>query len=171
MKWTTGAPLGKPLSLRKTKVHDSEEDWAYDDSATVYSDSSYTQYAWVTPRWDDRVAVIAGRSDSRVSRGSMKAEPARAPPTFAPSHYQQPRFFPAQQPPPPPPPPIVPPPGRMYDDGETYDEYGEYEEGPFHHGPPPPPPTNIGTGDSAPFIILDGAGGSHPPGKYDDWAD
>ncbi|OHE90935.1 hypothetical protein CORC01_13768 [Colletotrichum orchidophilum] len=171
MKWTTGAPPGKQLALRKTKVCDYEEDWDYDDGTSVYSDASYISYAWVSPKWDDSISEIASRSGSRTSgrlrreqRGSSRHRFTVPPSTF------QPPPPPFNHPPPPPPPNTVPGPGfPMYDEEPAF-----FDMNPGFHPPPPPPPAAFGGGDAPAFVDLNaggGGGGGNFPGKYADWDD
>ncbi|OLN85089.1 hypothetical protein CCHL11_06236 [Colletotrichum chlorophyti] len=171
MKWATGAPLGRQLALRRTRIHEFEEDWDYDDSATVYSDSSYISYAWVSPKWDDSISEIASRSSSRTS-GRLRREQrgSQGRPRFTgPSPSGQPHP-PASHPPPPPPPPpqgFMPPPpgGPMYDD-EPEPAFFDLNAQPEFYPPPPAP-----QGAMPAFFDLGPGGGGGGPGKYDDWED
>ncbi|KXH35250.1 hypothetical protein CNYM01_11623 [Colletotrichum nymphaeae SA-01] len=180
MKWTTGAPPGKQLALRKTKVCDYEEDWDYDDGGgSVYSDASYISYAWVSPKWDDSISEIASRSSSRSS-GRLRREQRGSgggrhrfpvpPVSYQPPPPPPPPF---NHPPPPPPPGMAPGPGfPMYDDEPAF-----FDMDPGYHQPPPAAAFGGGGGGDPGFVDLNaGGGGGGPhfpgnPGKYDDWAD
>lgn len=194
MKWTTGAPLGKHLSLRRTEVNDNDDDWAFDDNATVFSNSSYINYAWVTPKWDDSVSMIATRSSTRASgRSKREHRPNRpvafvppGPPSHPPPFAHAPHPFPHHPHPPPPPPTSFMPHPAMCDDEPSYDayddEYDEYDEdepeqpafypvpqnphSPSHpHLHPHPPPPVADPG----FIDVSGGGGGSR--KYEDWGE
>ncbi|KAF0323378.1 hypothetical protein RB213_007037 [Colletotrichum asianum] len=187
MKWTTGAPLGKPLSLRRTKVHEIDETWGlYQDDASIYSDCSHTHYAWVTPRFDDSMSEIASRTSSRSSGRLRREHRSRAPPRFGPSPAMHPPpFFPQHpHPPGPPPPPFMPPQHTVHDyhgyedddDDDDDDIESGYEdcgtEPQFHSHPHPPfPPASAhppAPGGEAPFIVLNGGGGGGAH-KYTPW--
>ncbi|KZL64713.1 hypothetical protein CI238_11737 [Colletotrichum incanum] len=169
MKYTAGAPFGKPMSLRKTKVREFQEDWGYDDDdddASVYSNISYTTYAWVKPKWDDSISEIASRSDSRSSGRRRRGPNEHGRPRFTvpPHTHQHPPPF-HHPPHPPPPPPFMSPPGApMYDEDPGFFDMNTE----FH--PPPPPPPPAGSGGAPAFFDLSGSGGGgNHPGKYDDW--
>ncbi|KAK1637114.1 hypothetical protein BDP81DRAFT_449203 [Colletotrichum phormii] len=181
MKWTTGAPPGKQLALRKTKVCDYEEDWGYDDdgAGSVYSDASYISYAWVSPKWDDSISEIASRSSSRTS-GRLRREQrgsggGRHRFTVPPASFQPPPPPPFNHPPPPPPPNMSPGPGfPMYDDEPAFfDMSGGGMDAGYH---PAPMPAFGGGGGEPAFVDLNaggggGGGGNNFPGKYADWDD
>ncbi|KAL2755877.1 hypothetical protein ACRALDRAFT_2034899 [Sodiomyces alcalophilus JCM 7366] len=90
MKYTTGVPPSKPLTLRKTQVITTEETYDHDEAAMVYMDSYYFTYAWVTPSFDDGVSTVDSRSSGRNRRRRRKGRPESR------------GFDPASQPPPPP---------------------------------------------------------------------
>ncbi|KAK1590550.1 uncharacterized protein LY79DRAFT_554172 [Colletotrichum navitas] len=168
MKYTAGAPFGKPMSLRKTKVRELQGAWDYDDddddSASIYSNVSYTTYAWVKPKWDDSISEIASRSDSRSSGRRRRGPNAHGRPRFtAPPHtHQHPPPF--NHPPPPPPHFMTPPGAPVYDEGP-----GFFDLNPGFYPPPPPPPPADSGGAPAFFDLSGGGGGGNHPGKYDDW--
>ncbi|KAF6832592.1 hypothetical protein CMUS01_06878 [Colletotrichum musicola] len=177
MKWTTGAPLGKHMSLRRTEVSDNDDDWAFDDNATVYSSSSYIHYAWVTPKWDDSVSMIASRPSTRASgRSRREHRPNRptafVPPSHPPAFAHPPPAFPHHPHPPSPPPASFMPHPVVCDDDPGYDAYDdEYDEPeqpafysvPQNPHPPAPAPTHPG------FIDVSGGGGGSR--KYEDWSE
>ncbi|CCF34525.1 hypothetical protein CH063_06507 [Colletotrichum higginsianum] len=170
LKYTAGAPFGKPMSLRKTKVREYQEDWDDDDAASIYSDVSYTTYAWVKPKWDDSISEIASRSSRRSNgrRGRGQNDYGRPRFTMPPPPHQQPPPFGH----PPPPPQFMAPPGApMYDENPGFVDMNAG----YHHPPPPPPPPPpaFGSGGAPAFFDLNGGGGGGGgggPGKYDDWA-
>ncbi|KAK2031412.1 hypothetical protein LX32DRAFT_272889 [Colletotrichum zoysiae] len=169
MKYTAGAPFGKPMSLRKTKVREFQGGWDYDededDGASIYSNVSYTTYAWVKPKWDDSISEIASRSDSRGSGRRRRGPNSHGRPRFTapPTTHQHPPPF---NHPPPPPPHFMPPGSSMYDENPGFfDLNAEFYAPP----PPPPPPAPAGGGAPAFFDLSGGGGGGNHPGKYDDW--
>ncbi|KAK1967960.1 hypothetical protein LY78DRAFT_655784 [Colletotrichum sublineola] len=169
MKYTAGAPFGKPMSLRKTKVREFQGGWDYDDEdyddggASIYSNVSYTRYAWVKPKWDDSISEIVSRPDSRSSGRRRRGPNAHARPRFtAPPHtHQHPPPFNH----PPPPPHFMTPPGAS-----TYDENPGFFDLNHEFYPPPPPHPPADSGGAPAFFDLSGGGGGNYPGKYDDWA-
>ncbi|ROT34910.1 hypothetical protein SODALDRAFT_321012 [Sodiomyces alkalinus F11] len=200
MKYTTGVPPSKSLSLRKTQVNITEGTYDYEEEAMVYIDSYYFTYAWVSPSFDDDISTIGSRSSSSRSSGRNKGarrEGRPASPGFGPAS-------PIPQPHPPhhsagfvPSPPHTGPyitPGFMGQ--EDYMGMGDGmgpgigfmghvnippppPPGPglttpafayYNSQPPPPPAPMRDSGGDPGFIDLNAQGGGGGIRRYDDWA-